>query len=74
MLVPEAKPRDTNGPWVLSPLYNLGRKHILMARSVAEGLNLYGPQIRPIIANNSVKVIYQMTLEDRMIWDNINRV
>ena len=38
-LVPEAQPRDTNGRVVLFPLSTLGRKHILMARSIAEGPN-----------------------------------
>ena len=38
-LVPEAQPRDTNGRVVLFPLSTLGRKHILMARSLAEGPN-----------------------------------
>ena len=38
-LVPEAQPRDTNGRVVLFPLSTLGRKHILMAQSVAEGPN-----------------------------------
>ena len=38
-LVPEAQPRDTNGRVVLSLLSTLGRKHILMARSLAEGPN-----------------------------------
>ena len=38
-LVPEAQPRDTNGRVVLFPLSTLGRKHILMARSMAEGPN-----------------------------------
>jgi len=36
-LVPEAQPRDTNVRVVLFPLTILGRKHILMARSMAEG-------------------------------------
>ena len=35
----EAKPMDTNGRVVLFPLSILGRKHILMARSIAEGPN-----------------------------------
>ena len=35
-LVPEAQPRDTNDQGVLFPLSTLGRKHILMARSMAE--------------------------------------
>ena len=39
-LVPEAQPRDTNDRGVLSLLMNVGRKHILMARSIAEGPNL----------------------------------
>ena len=34
--VPEAQPRDTNDQGVLFPLSTLGRKHILMARSMAE--------------------------------------
>ena len=38
-LVPEAQPRDTNNRGVLSLLSTLGRKHILMARSIAEGPN-----------------------------------
>ena len=38
-LVPEAQPRDTNNQGVLSLLSTLGRKHILMARSIAEGPN-----------------------------------
>ena len=38
-LVPEAQPRDTNGRVVLLPLSTLGRKYILMARSIAEGPN-----------------------------------
>ena len=37
--VPEAQPRDTNDRGVLFPLSMLGRKHIVMARSVAEGPN-----------------------------------
>ena len=36
-LVPQAQPRDTNNRGVLSPLATLGRKQILMARSIAEG-------------------------------------
>ena len=39
-LVPEEKPRDTNGRIVLFLLYILGCKHILMARSMAEGPNI----------------------------------
>ena len=39
-LVPEAKPRDTNGRVVLFPLSILGRKHIQMARGIAEGPNI----------------------------------
>ena len=39
-LMPEAKPRDTNGWVVLFPLSILGRKHILMAQSLAKGLNI----------------------------------
>ena len=35
-LEPEAKPKDTNGRVVLFPLSILGRKHILMAWSIAE--------------------------------------
>ena len=38
-LVPEAQPRDTINRGVLSLLSTLGRKHILMARSIAEGPN-----------------------------------
>ena len=38
-LVPEAQLRDTNGRVVLFPLSMFGRKHILMARSMAEGTN-----------------------------------
>ena len=40
-LVPKTQPRDTNGQVVLFPLSTLGRKHILMARSIAEGPNFY---------------------------------
>ena len=40
-LVPEAKPRHTNGQVVLFPLSILGSKLLLMARSMAEGLNIY---------------------------------
>jgi len=51
-LVPEAQPRDTNGRVVLFPLTILGRKHILMARSIAEGPifkhMISYPQNRPI--------------------------
>ena len=36
-LMPEAQPRDINNRGVLSLLMTVGRKHILMARSVAEG-------------------------------------
>jgi len=39
--VPEAQPRDTNDQGVLSLLMTVGRKHILMARSVAEGPNSF---------------------------------
>ena len=39
MLGPEAQPRDTNDRVVLFLLDTLGRKHILMARSIAEGPN-----------------------------------
>ena len=39
-LVPEAKPRDTNNQVVLFPLSILGRKHILMAKSLAKGPNI----------------------------------
>ena len=39
--VPEAQPRDTNNRGVLFLLSTLGRKHILMARSIAEGPNFY---------------------------------
>ena len=51
-LVPEAQPRDTNGRIVLFPLSTLGRKHLLMALSFAEGPNFFNiwvsnPQIRP---------------------------
>ena len=35
--MPEAQPRDTNGRVVLIPLSTLGRKYVLMARSLAEG-------------------------------------
>ena len=38
-LVHEAQQRDTNGQVVLLLLSTLGRKHILMARSFAEGPN-----------------------------------
>ena len=38
-LVPEAQPRDTNNRGVLFPLATIGCKHILMARSIAEGPN-----------------------------------
>ena len=38
-LMPEAQPRDINDRGVLSLLMTVGRKHILMARSVAEGPN-----------------------------------
>ena len=38
-LVPEAKPRDNNNRGVLSALATIGPKHILMARSIAEGPN-----------------------------------
>ena len=38
-LVHEAQLRDTNGRVVLFLLSTLGRKHILMARSFAEGPN-----------------------------------
>ena len=36
---PEAQPRASNEASVLLPLSNLGRKHILMAQSEAEGPN-----------------------------------
>ena len=36
-LVPKAQPRDTNDQVVLFPLSMIGRKHILIARSMAEG-------------------------------------
>ena len=36
-LVPEAQPRDTNNRGILSALASVGRKHILMARSIAKG-------------------------------------
>ena len=39
-LVPEAKPRNTNGRVVLFPLSILGPKHVLMARGMAEGHNI----------------------------------
>ena len=39
-LVPEAKLRDTNNRVVLFPVYILGRKHILMAQSMAECPNI----------------------------------
>ena len=39
MLVPEVQPRDTNNWGILSALASVGRKHILMARSTAEGPN-----------------------------------
>ena len=38
-LMPEAQPRDINDRGVLSLLMTVGRKHIPMARSVAEGPN-----------------------------------
>ena len=37
--MPEAQPRDINDRGVLSLLMTVGRKHILMARSIAEGPN-----------------------------------
>ena len=40
-LVTEAQPRDTNNRGVLFPLATVGHKHILMARSIAEGPNFY---------------------------------
>ena len=40
-LVPEVQPRDTNDRQVLSLLMTVGRKHILIARSVAEGPNFF---------------------------------
>ena len=40
-LVPEAQPRDTNNQRILSALATVGRKHILMARSIAEGPNIF---------------------------------
>ena len=40
-LMPEAQPRDINDRGVLSLLMTVGRKHILMARSVAEGPNSF---------------------------------
>ena len=39
-LVPKAQPRDTNDQVVLFPLSMIGRNHILMARSMAEGPNI----------------------------------
>ena len=39
--VPEAQLMDTNDQGVLSLLMTVGRKHILMARSIAEGPQLY---------------------------------
>ena len=53
--MPEAKPRDTNNWMVLFPLSILGRKNILMARSIAEGTNIY-PQIRHINGNYKWKI------------------
>ena len=54
-LVSEAQPRDrdTIGQVVLFSLSNLGRKHILMAQSIAEGIQfliilISNPQIWPI--------------------------
>ena len=38
-LVPEGQPRDTNNRRILSALAAIGRKHILMAQSIAEGPN-----------------------------------
>ena len=40
-LVPEAQLRDTNNREVLFPLATMGRKHILIARSIAEGPNFH---------------------------------
>ena len=40
-LVPEAQPRDTNNRSILSALAAIGCKHILMARSGAEGPNYF---------------------------------
>ena len=53
-LVPEAQPRDTNNRGVLFLLSMLGRNHILMAQSEAEGPNfkkilISVSQIRPKI-------------------------
>ena len=38
-LVAEMLPRDTNNREIFSTLASIGRKHILMARSVAEAPN-----------------------------------
>ena len=40
-LVSEAQPRDANNRRILSALAAIGRKHILMAQSVAEGPNYF---------------------------------
>ena len=37
--MPKAIAEGSNGRMALSPLVNVGRKHILMARSIAEGPN-----------------------------------
>ena len=39
--MPEAQLRDTNNQEVLFPLATVGHKHILMARSIAEGPSFY---------------------------------
>ena len=44
-LVPEVQQRDTNNRRILSALAAIGRKHILMARSVAEAHNYLSSQI-----------------------------
>ena len=72
--MPEVQPRDTNDRVVLFPLSMLGRKHILMARSVAEGPNtliycididcrcinmlFYARKFRGRIAGNGCSVSY----------------
>ena len=40
-LVPEAQPKDTNNSGILSALASIGREHILMAWSLAEGLKYF---------------------------------
>ena len=40
-LVPEVQQRDTNNRRILSALAAIGRKHIVMAQSVAEGPNYF---------------------------------